>query len=481
MALTILPVWYIAAASLPQPELPALRVSVDGRGLTTVAGRPVFLLADTAWSLALRLNRDDAEFYLETRKRQGFNAVTFVLFAPGRSELTDSLANAYGDLPFEMDADRPDPARPITTPGAAAHDAIQYDYWDHVDHLISVSRRLGLYAIILPTWGTGIAGSYDGKNRQDIVFTVENAGRYGAWLAGRYGSEPHVLWMMGGDRSAVVDGNDYRPAVRAMASALRRGAPTALISYHPRKGAPQSAAWFHDDEWLAFNSNQEWPDQQVRCISEDWARTPAKPTWLFEGRYEGYWRGNYKAEQWGEWQVRQQAYQTIFAGGFGHTYGHERVFGFGYDKADWKQYMETPGVRSVTHLARLMSYLSPDELQARAPDQTLVSGDNPKPERLRSAYVAALRTTAAGKVMFYTAAGRRVSAQLDRLPDGEYFAFWFNPRDGSWARETESAAEPIWFARGVRAGPGASLQVFVPPTQGDGQDWVLILSRSDRL
>ena len=51
------------------------------------------------------------------------------------------------------------------------------------------------------------------------------------------------------------------------------------------------------------------------------ARAAPKPTWIFEGRYEAYYRNNYKPEQWGEWQVRFQAYQSVFAGGFGFTYG----------------------------------------------------------------------------------------------------------------------------------------------------------------
>ena len=69
-------------------------------------------------------------------------------------------------------------------------------------------------------------------------------------------------------------------------------------------------------------------------MASDWQRTPIKPTWLFEGRYEGYFKRGYCPEQWGEWQARLQAWQTVLAGAFGHTYGHERVFGFGRDGAD---------------------------------------------------------------------------------------------------------------------------------------------------
>lgn len=404
--------------------------------------------------------------------------MTFVLFAPGKNELNDRAENFYGDVPFATRDGRVDPTQPITTPGGDAVDAAQYDYWDHVDHVLATVRRIGLYAILLPTWGTGVAGSYDGKNAKEIVFDADSARRYGAWLARRYGAEPHVLWMMGGDRSAVAGEKDYRPVFRALAGSLAAGAPAQLTSYHPRKGAPQSAEWFHGDPWLAFNSIQEWPDRQMPHVTADWARTPAKPTWLFEGRYEGYWRGNYKAENWGEWQVRQQAWQTVFAGAFGHTYGHERVFGFGFDRADWKAALDAPGARSVGHLAALMGRLSAEEFFGRVPDQSLIDGDAGKAERLKSNAIVALRSATGTKAFFYSANGRAFRVKLAQLAAGSLFAYWFDPRLGTWRHGAEARAEPTWFARDIPSGPGAAVRTFEPPTQGEGQDWVLVLAET---
>lgn len=460
-----------------------LRVGAQGRSLVDAGGRAVFLLADTAWSLVLRASREDAEFYLRKRKEQGFNAVTFVLFAPGKNELNDRAENFYGDVPFAIRDGRVDPTQPIERPGRDAGDAAQYDYWDHVDHVVATARRIGLYTILLPTWGTGVAGSYDGKDAKEIVFDADNARSYGAWLARRYGAEPHVLWMMGGDRSAVAGEKDYRPVFRALAEKLAAGAPAQLISYHPRKGAPQSAEWFHGDAWLAFNSIQEWPDRQRPHIAADWARTPVKPTWLFEGRYEGYWRGNYKAEDWGEWQVRQQAWQTVCAGAFGHTYGHERVFGFGFDRADWKAALEAPGARSVGHLARLMGRLSSDEFLGREPAPYLIDGDAGKAERLKSTAVVALRTGTPAKAFFYSANGRAVRVKTAQLAAGSLYAFWFDPRAGTWWRGAgaPAEAEPRWFARDIASGPGAAVRTFQPPTRGEGHDWVLVLAATAEL
>jgi len=466
-------------ADVAGPEPTPLRVSENGRGLVDGTGRPVFLLGDTAWALPARTKREEAERYLRLRRAQRFNAVTFVLFVTGKNEIVSGLANAYGDEPFAMNGALPDPTRPIVTVGSDPADAAAYDYWDHVDYLVRLTRRLGLYAIVLPTWGTGVAGSYDGKSRDGVVFDEASARTYGRWVAARYRDEPHVLWMMGGDRPAVQGETDYKPVFRAMAAGVAESAPGQLLSYHSRKGAPQSGAFFHDDEWLDFNSVQEWPDRQIAKMTEDWARGPAKPTWLFEGRYEAFYRGNTKPEQWGEWQMRQQAYQTVFAGAFGHVYGHERVFAFGTDGVDWTQHLDTPGARSMTHLAKVMNGFQPGTLINRQPEPALIDGEEGKAERLKSDRISASRTANGRVAMFYSASGRPVRVRMERLTEGKFFAWWFNPREGKWHADGSETVAQHFFARDIAGGPGAAVKEFVPPSSGEGQDWVLILSVSE--
>lgn len=471
----------LSAAASAAPDLGPLRVHANGRVLIGEDDRPMFLLADTAWSLVARVSREDADLYLRKRKSQGFNAVTLVLGVPNGTELTREPENFYGVLPFERVNNDFDPARPITNAGSDPADPLQYDYWDHVDYVVGLTRELGLYAILLPTWGSGIAGSYDGKNLKDIIFDAPKAEAYSVWLAKRYGAQPHVLWMIGGDRSAVYGENDYRPVFRALASGFARFAPAQLMSFHPRKAAPQSGDWFHQDPWLAFNSNQHWPERQVEAIAADWAREPAKPTWLFEGRYEGYWRGNAKPGDWGAWQVRQQAYQTVFAGAFGHTYGHERVFGFGSDGVDWKSFLDAPGAKNMSDLARLMKTFQPAELLTRVPDQGLLATTSSSPERLRSNYIAATRSESGSIAMFYSASGQPIEVRLERLSLKVRFAFWFNPRSGQWYRDGGESHEARAFATNIKGGRDAAAREFAPPTTGDDADWVLVLASRETL
>ena len=57
---------------------PVFKVSDDGRYLVQADGTPFFWLGDTAWELFHRLNREEADRYLEDRARKGFTVIQAV-------------------------------------------------------------------------------------------------------------------------------------------------------------------------------------------------------------------------------------------------------------------------------------------------------------------------------------------------------------------------------------------------------------------
>ena len=91
-----------------------LQVSENKRFLMQGDGRPFFWLADTAWELFHRLNREEAKSYLKTRARQGFNVIQAVALAE-----KDGLrvGNAYGRVPLRLNsAGEYDPTKPDLAP-----------------------------------------------------------------------------------------------------------------------------------------------------------------------------------------------------------------------------------------------------------------------------------------------------------------------------------------------------------------------------
>lgn len=436
------------SAGAAESALPQLRVSENGRFLMTAEGKPFFYLADTAWELFHRLDREQAGSYLEKRASQGFNVIQAVALA----EL-DGLRtpNAYGHRPLIDD----DPARPAVREGA------DNDYWDHVDWVIARAETLGLYVGLLPTWGDkwnrkwGVGGE---------VFTPENAHAYGRWLGQRY-RQRAIVWILGGDRPIETDG--HRAITRAMARGLAEGdGGRHLMTFHP-PGGQSSSAWFHDDPWLAMNMHQtghrDRGDGWLR-IEADYNRKPVKPVLDGEPLYEDH-PINFDPLKFGfssDWQVRRLAWWHVLAGSCGHTYGCHNVWQMyapGRQPVSWAHHywyesLELWGAGDMQHVKNLM--LSRPYF-TRIPDQSLIaSGVGEGDGHLRAA-----RDSNGSYGLVYAPLGVKLSVDLDKLSGQQIRAWWYDPRHGT------AEAIGTFDRRGVRE--------FVPPIHGKGNDWVLVL------
>ena len=58
-----------------------LQVSANNRFLVKANGQPFFYLGDTAWELFHRLNREEADAYLQDRAGKGFTVIQAVVLA----------------------------------------------------------------------------------------------------------------------------------------------------------------------------------------------------------------------------------------------------------------------------------------------------------------------------------------------------------------------------------------------------------------
>jgi hypothetical protein len=481
-------------------KLHGLRVSGNGRFLILEDGSGFFPIADTAWAIAWKLNHSEVERYLQGRKDQKFNMIALIAFPS--YEGGKIIANVYGDNAFEVNSGRWNPLQPITTPGNNPENSTEYDYWDHLEYIIDTSESKSMYVVLLPAWGSYVAGGYgDGKATPEIIFNVTSAYKYGHWIGQRFKSKKNIIWMMGGDRSAVYGDRDYRNVFRAMAEGVADGVnginqqdgkadySTTLMSYHPRKWAPNSSKWFHNDPWLDLNSIQDQPKDQIIATELDYGLSPTKPTWLFEGGYE--YRGEGK-EVYKDWQIRFQSYQTVFAGGFGVTYGNMNTYHCS-DKEEsrldepvttnkagkWESSLDDPGAMDMQHLFSLMTSMSNDQFLDRIPDQTLIDGDAGDMndwEGFKSNRLQATRGAKGDYAMIYSANGRNICLKMNRLAAPLMNAFWFNPRNGKWRVKDSDFADQRPFADNIPSGPAAAIQEFDPPDSvGVGNDWVLVL------
>jgi hypothetical protein len=270
-------------------------------------GSPFFYLGDTAWELFHKLNREEAEMYLENRRQKGFTVIQAVILA----ELGGlTVPNKYGHTPLFNNNP--------TTPNES--------YFEHVDWIINKAEEKGLYIGLLPTWGDKVTKLW-GNGPE--IFNTTNARIYGQYLGNRYKNRTNIIWMIGGDRNPENSGKV--DIWRAMAEGVQTGTgANPTMTFHPQ-GESRSSTWFHSDSWLDFNTIQSGHarrDIQIwDWITDDWNKTPVKPTMDSEPSYEdhpinwnpgnGYFRDH---------DVRKQLYRSVFAGGHGVTYGHHSIW-----------------------------------------------------------------------------------------------------------------------------------------------------------
>jgi hypothetical protein len=429
-----------------------LQVSANKRFLVKEDGSPFFYLGDTAWELFHKLNREDADLYLQNRAAKGFTVIQAVLLAEING-LTEP--NAYGDLPL------------INLEPSKLYDG----YFQHVDYILNKARELNLYMAVLPTWGAHVVKENHPLFPNHPIFDTANARTYGQLLGRRYRDYPNIIWMLGGDRKP----EGYETVWEAMAKGLREGdGGKHLITYHST-GETSSSQWFHKAGWLDFNTIQSGHGRRANpnyeMITSDYNRSPAKPTFDGEPNYEDAGVGFMTANGvFTDHDIRNSAYWSVFAGGFGYTYGAGAIWQM-YTKeskgvltapTDWKTALDLPGANQLRHLKSLLfsrPYLT------RIPDQGLIlSANNHETDHLQATRDGTPGKNNATYVMVYTPTARFPKINTTVFAGKRLRAWWFDPREGIAYSlgevENKGTYEPGWNHQPWK--PGAA-------------DWVLVI------
>ncbi|MFZ5939223.1 MAG: glycoside hydrolase family 140 protein [Bacteroidota bacterium] len=429
-----------------------MRISANGRYLETENNDPFFWLGDTGWLLFSKLDREEAEFYLDDRAGKGFNVIQVMLL-----HSTD-VTNAYGDSALHCR----NIGKPRCTAGNAPDDPEAYDYWDHVDFILDLAAERGIYLALVPVWGSEI--------RQGRA-NLEEAGAYALWLAERFGNRSNIIWLNGGDTRG-----DQNTEIWNLIGTQLHQKTGQLISFHPF-GRTCSSRWFHDKEWLDFNMCQsghrryDQDDSETGYGEDNWryirdarALSPVKPVLDGEPSYESIPQGLHDPNQpyWKAADVRRYAYWSVFSGGCGFTYGHNAVMQFhkpgdtdpAYGVREyWTDALNAEGACQMQYLKALMNS---EPYSSLYPDQSLLAG----PPGEKYDYQPVIRGE--DYAFVYSSNGREITLKMGKIKGSRITATWFNPRNG------EKGQPEVFKNCGTRT--------FNPPGEdGPGKDWVLIL------
>ena len=424
----------IATAQSAKPwDNGPLKVSDNHRYLIHQNGTPFFWLGNTSWLMPERLNRDDVEFYLTKEREAGYNVEQIqVLNAIPTFNIYGMQAN---DETFDMQKfSRKD----------------QYGYWEHLDYIVDFAASQGIYIAMDCIWGSQI-------NKM----TPEKAVKYGKFLGERYKSKPNIIWMIGGD----ILGDKGTASWDALARAIRKADPNHLMTFHPR-GRTTSARWFADREWMDFHMFQSGhrrygqrngdgdytikdntEEDNWRYVGLTWEGNEVKPVIDGEPSYEDIPQGlhDFSAPRWMDYDVRRYAYWAVFAGCFGHTYGHNSIMqfmrpgilgSFGAEKPWWDA-MKDPGYGQMKYLKWLMLTFPFTE---RVADQGVIAGHNG--ER----YDRNIATRGNDYLLVYNYSGKPMQLDLTKISGARKNVWVMNPADGSLKYLGEYDSKVVEFA-----------------------------------
>ena len=395
-----------------------LKVSDNHRYLIHENGTPFFWLGNTAWLISERLTRDEVEYYLVNEHRAGYNVEQI--------QVINSIPtfNIYGqqanDASFDMQKfSRKD----------------QYGYWEHLDYIVDFAASQGIYIAMDCIWGSQI-------NKM----TTEKAAKYGKFLGERYKNKPNIIWMIGGD----ILGDKGTASWDALARAIRKADPNHVMTFHPR-GRTTSARWFADREWMDFHMFQSGhrrygqrngdgdytikdntEEDNWRYVDLTWEGNEVKPVIDGEPSYEDIPQGlhDFSAPRWMDYDVRRYAYWAVFAGCFGHTYGHNSIMqfikpgllaSFGAEKPWWDA-MKDPGYNQMKYLKWLILAFPFEE---RIADQSVIAGQNG--ER----YDRNIATRGNDYLLVYNYSGKPMQLDLSKISGAKKNVWVMNPSDGT--------------------------------------------------
>ena len=298
-------------------------------------------IADTAWTLLQKLNRDEIVFYLDKRQRQGFNAVQVSAIS-----VLDGIKvpNREGQLPFHNEN--------VLTPNNK--------YFSLLVYLAKECKRRDMVLTLLPTWGDKFNKKW-GTGPE--IFTPDNAYIYGCYLAKKTAEFDNIIWMLGGDRP--IETEYHRVIIDEMAAGLRAGDKIRrLITFHP-PGEKSSADYLPNTDYIDFHCVQSshafggFHSEKLVCKT---LRSENKPCIDGECCYEDIplelntgWDYRFCARD-----IRRRIYKNLLSGAAGAVYGHQSVWCFkenpdGEYLYSWREALDRPMANQMQYVKAFLS------------------------------------------------------------------------------------------------------------------------------
>ena len=415
---------------LKLPEYPPptkLKIDSSQRFLVRADGSPFVWIGDTFW-LFSKLTRQQRIKLLEDRQSKGYNVV-MVRVGMGNEKVDEPVGFNENLEPIES-------------------------HFQEIDHLVAEANQRGMYVAIATGWWQ-IVQDYDA----DALY------KFGKFIGDRYKDNDNIIWLSAGEsgghrRKTELDFNRVKSLVQGIRDGdtgnklltihadFQRGTSFSKMSTLVDFNNWQTSQWCcpHD---LPRKGNRNWTVWEA--IAYDYQQSPTKPTFDSEAWYENTNLGGGTPAT--SKNVRRRAYFSIFAGGFGHSYGGSGVWDA---MSDFEEALQLEGSIQIGYLSQLLHALGSDFLKLRPAQSMIVSGQSDDYGR----HIQASMANDGSYGLVYSAGTRDFALDLSPFSNESVSTIWFNPR-------TKELSNHSTVTKDIQVN-------FNTPEEGD---WVLVLGR----
>ena len=317
--------------------------------VNTITGKPVFVVGDDAFDLAVMLDSSDVATYLTDRASRGFNAVWVgaVDGPTGDGYSANPPKNYYGYSPFD--------GADFTNEDA--------NYWANVDSVVSQAQSRGITVFLNPFFpGNGSEPGYANSalNASDATMSA-----YGTFLGHRYSGYTNIVWLLGGDSLPSTSG--LYKKLNDVGAAIAAADPNHLITLEACENCVTNG----------YNSVQAYQAQSLAVpswLSLNWAYP--KLTTTIAAAQNAYNQSPFLAPLCGEnfyelensmtgLNVRFEQYSEILSGCYvGRMFGNGAIWSFDSPNGSpccsggsptWHSQLGSPGSLSQEYQGRLFS------------------------------------------------------------------------------------------------------------------------------
>lgn len=291
-----------------------LKVSADNRHLCK-DDRDFFWLADTIWSAFTNISVNDWKYYLEKRRKQGFNVLqinTLAQWDRGEAPLSR--------LPFMSKAN-----------GYPDYSQINKDYFENAKTMCQMAKEEGFELALVVLWCNQVPGTWANNFMPDYTIQKEQLDTILEKIYDTF-DEFEPVYVIGGDTDfpEKITCDYYEKAIKILEDRNYEGLKTIHIKGRYTE-IPDSIAEKIDFYMYQSGHNAQAQHMAYQSALDLYHRKMIKPVINSEPCYEqmGYSHNLYG--RFGQREIRKAAWQSLISGACaGITYGAHGVWNWVY-------------------------------------------------------------------------------------------------------------------------------------------------------